>query len=300
MPLNLDTLSTFIALSNQKTEHHVGYCGDEQEEILHTISHEFSDLPAGESFAVKHENGAIIGVLGADVDLGDGTAELWGPFLKEGQPAELALELWEDLTTRLGDKVHTYYGFYNERNTLARDFMNRVGACKGSQHLIMHASKQKGVRVDSQVDELSPERHMSFIKMHDEAFPETYMSGLDILKHLDHEHKVFAVESEAGIKGYAYVKGRPTYNEGTIEFIAVDPAERHQGIGTALTKAALAFLQDELEIHTVSMTVDAGHEQAIRLYGRAGFEVVHRMEHYVVRVTNGTKGMRRIRNGCVE
>ncbi|MBV6682376.1 GNAT family N-acetyltransferase [Bacillus sp. JRC01] len=281
----LEAISTFIALANQRAEHHVGYCGDEQEEILHTISHEFSDLPAGESIAVIRENDAIIGVLGADVDLGDGTAELWGPFLKEGQPAELALELWEDLSIRLGGKVHTYYGFYNVENTLARDFMNRLGACKGSSHLIMHAFNQKGVRIDFRVDELSPERHASFIKLHDEAFPETYMSGLDILKRLDHEHKVFAVESEAGIKGYAYVKGSPTYNEGTIEFIAVDPAERHQGIGTTLTKAALAFLHDELGIQTVSMTVDAGHDQAIRLYGRAGFEVVHRMEHYTVRVT---------------
>lgn len=285
MPLNIDTLSSFIALANQKAEHHVGYCGDMQEEILHTLSHEFSDLPAGESFAVIHENGTILGVLGADVDLGDGTAELWGPFVKEGQPVELALELWEDLTMRLGDKVHTYHGFYNEQNTLARNFMNKVGACKGSHHLIMHATKQSGVRIDSSIDELSPERHASFIKLHDEAFPETYMSGLDILERLDHEHKVFAVESEAGIKGYAYVSGRPDYNEGTIEFIAVDPAERQQGIGTALTKAALAFLQDELGIQTVSMTVDAGHEQAIRLYARAGFEVVHRMEYYVVRVT---------------
>lgn len=281
----LEAISTFITLANQKAEHHVGYCGDMQEEILHTLSHEFSDLPAEESFAVIHKAGTIIGVQGADVDLGDGTAELWGPFVKEGQPAELALELWEDLTTRLGDKIHTYHGFYNEQNTLARNFMNKVGACKGSQHLIMHAPKKKGVKVDSRVGELGPERHASFIKLHDEAFPETYMSGLDILKRLDHEHKVFAVESEAGIKGYAYVKGKPTYNEGTIEFIAVDPAEGQQGIGTALTKAALAFLQDELGIQTVSMTVDAGHEQAIRLYGRAGFEVVHRMEHYVVRVT---------------
>lgn len=281
----LEAISTFITLANQKAEHHVGYCGDMQEEIFHTLSHEFSDLPAGESFAVIHENGTIIGVLGADVDLGDGTAELWGPFVKEGQPVELALELWEDLTTRLGDKVHTYHGFYNEQNTLARNFMCRVGACKGSQHLIMHSTKQSGVRIDSRVYELSPERHAPFIKLHYEAFPETYMSGLDILKRLDHEHKVFAVESEAGIKGYAYVKGKPTYNEGTIEFIAVDPAERQQGIGTALTKTALAFLQDELGIQTVSMTVDAGHEQAIRLYGRAGFEVVHRMEYYVVRVT---------------
>ncbi|UTE72292.1 GNAT family N-acetyltransferase [Rossellomorea marisflavi] len=281
----LEAISTFITLANQKAEHHVGYCGDVQEEILHTLTHEFSDLPAGESFAVIHKAGTIIGVLGADVDLGDGTAELWGPFVEEGQPVELALELWEDLTMRLGDKVHTYHGFYNEQNTLARNFMNKVGACKGSQHLIMHSTKQSGVRIDSSIDELSPERHPSFIKLHDEAFPETYMSGLEILKRLDYEHKVFAVESEAGIKGYAYVSGKPTYNEGTIEFIAVNPAERQQGIGTALTKTALAFLQDELGIQTVSMTVDAGHEQAIRLYGRAGFEVVHRMEHYVVRVT---------------
>ncbi|MHC8520609.1 GNAT family acetyltransferase [Rossellomorea sp. H39__3] len=87
----LEAISTFISLANQRAEHHVGYCGDEQEEILHTISHEFSDLPAGESIAVIHENDAIIGVLGADVDLGDGTAELWGPFLKRGSQLSL---LW--------------------------------------------------------------------------------------------------------------------------------------------------------------------------------------------------------------
>lgn len=61
---DLKAVSTFIANMNKHDQHHVGYCGINEEEILHTLLNDFSDIPLEESFVVAFENDKIIGVLG--------------------------------------------------------------------------------------------------------------------------------------------------------------------------------------------------------------------------------------------
>ncbi len=56
--------------------------GDEKEEVLQTIIHDFSDVGWRQSFVATYENNDLIGVLGFDVDEVKKCAEIWGPFIK--------------------------------------------------------------------------------------------------------------------------------------------------------------------------------------------------------------------------
>lgn len=64
----VEEIASFIANMNKDVAHHVGYCGDQKEELLHTIFHDFSHIGWEKSFVVTYESNKIIGVLGFDVD----------------------------------------------------------------------------------------------------------------------------------------------------------------------------------------------------------------------------------------
>ncbi|CAH8246548.1 GNAT family N-acetyltransferase [Paenibacillus melissococcoides] len=111
------TLASFMAGLNRDPNHHVGYCGQDPDEIEHTLEHEFSALDA--SFAVQVERGELVGALGFDIDDGGRSAEIWGPFLSctQNEWQQRAMQLWNRMRNELAaHRVDTFYGFYNEMN----------------------------------------------------------------------------------------------------------------------------------------------------------------------------------------
>lgn len=281
--INLNLLAEFIARLNNIDEHHVGYCGEKQEEILDSLTNDFSDISIEESLSVIYKDEKIIAALGADVSIEDKTAELWGPFINDEDPKELSLAMWEDLLTKLSDKVHTFNGFYNSKNIHADKFMKMLGGVKKDSHLILKVENKDLIHeVDLEIKELSKERYDNFIKLHEDAFPETYYSGQEIIDKIDNHNKVFVIENGNILSGYVYVEGKPKFNEGNIEFIAVSPTDRKKGIGTRLIKRSLAFLFNSLKIEEITICVDFGNSKAINLYKSAGFKEIHFLNHYIL------------------
>ncbi|PLR75807.1 GNAT family N-acetyltransferase [Bacillus sp. V3-13] len=281
--INLNMLAEFIARLNNIDEHHVGYCGEKQEEILDSLTNNFSDIRIDDSFSVIYKEEKIIAALGADVSLEDKTAELWGPFINGENPEELSLAMWEDLSSKLSDKVHTFNGFYNSKNIHADKFMKMLGGVKRGNHLILKVVNKDFIHeADLQIKELSKERYDDFIKLHEDAFPETYYTGQEIIDKIDNHNKVFVIENGYSLSGYVYVEGNPKFKEGNIEFIAVSPTDRKKGIGTRLIKSSLAFLFDSLKIDEITICVDFGNSKAINLYKSAGFKEIYFLNHYIL------------------
>ena len=57
---NLKKIAAYIARMNQLPEHHNGYCGTNQEETLHTMEEDFTDVAAKDAFVVAIENDEIV------------------------------------------------------------------------------------------------------------------------------------------------------------------------------------------------------------------------------------------------
>lgn len=95
--LKIEEIALFIASMNKDAIHHVGYCGDEKKEVLHTILHDFSDIGWERSFVVTYEDNKIIGVLGFDVDEVKKCAEIWGPFIEAENWEEVALHMMKEI-----------------------------------------------------------------------------------------------------------------------------------------------------------------------------------------------------------
>jgi len=96
--LKIEEVAAFIANMNKDATHHVGYCGDEKEELLQTIIHDFSDIGWEQSFVATYENNNLIGLLGFDVDEVKKCAEIWGPFIIAENWEEVALHMWKELS----------------------------------------------------------------------------------------------------------------------------------------------------------------------------------------------------------
>jgi RimJ/RimL family protein N-acetyltransferase len=271
----------FIAALNSHRTNHIGFCGEEEKEIRHSLEHDFSDSGFGQSFFIAENEGRIVGAVGFDIDSDDGIAEVWGPFVSDNLPfREVAMPLWSAAVQGL-DSVRTFLFFVNEENTDASAMAEQLGGVHSGQHLILRV--QTGAVPGGDHPAIPAEdRHLkAFRVLHDRAFPETYLSAEEILDLRDDNHRLLVIpEGETGVKGYVYTEADTIHGEGSIEFLAVGEAHRRQGLGTKLLRAGLGELFRHAEVKEVRITVGADNLAAIGLYEAAGFERLHRMNAY--------------------
>lgn len=280
-------LASFIAGLNRDPKQHVGYCGQDPDEIEHTLEHEFP--PLDESFAVRYERGELIGALGLDIDAGSRRAEIWGPFIRcpQEQWQQIAMQLWNRMRNAAAHRVDIFYGFYNEMNEDCQQWMRQLGATFKGAEVVLKADRTRPLRqAHPSVQELSPSRFDEFLRLHDVAFPGTYCGGPEILERMNADHCVFMYEEEDRLQGYIYVERDPEFGEGRIEFIAVDPSAQGRGIGTALLQRGLDYLFADPRIEDITLCVRADNEQALRLYRKSGFHELHRLRFYSIAASN--------------
>ena len=169
----LDThkLAHFLAEMNVDPKQHIGYCGTEEKEILHTLLHDFSDLDLSKSFALAYVNGEIIGALGFDIDKESKSAEVWGPFIRDCQNfSMLANDLWERLQVLVPIEIHTYRFFVNKQNSNVRNFALEKNAIEKGSHFILEALRQS----------FHNSKHKDIVKYND-SFKDDFLNYINIL-----------------------------------------------------------------------------------------------------------------------
>lgn len=161
--LKIEEVASFIANMNKDATHHVGYCGDEKEELLQTIIHDFSDIGWEQSFVVTYENNKIIGVLGFDVDEVKKCAEIWGPFIIAENWKEVALHMWKELIEKVPFHIEKFYGFYHVENNNCARLMKDLHAKEQDRHSILILNNIAGKRIICNVEEALPKVFEQFI-----------------------------------------------------------------------------------------------------------------------------------------
>ncbi|MEL3971669.1 GNAT family N-acetyltransferase [Rossellomorea oryzaecorticis] len=288
-PANTEELVRFIEKVNRKKSSHVGYCGGEKEEILDTLLNDFSDLKLEDSFMVAYRDGSIVGAIGFDIDLEEITAEVWGPFVDEGEGwKDLAGSLWERSLVMLGKyEIKSVSFFLNQLNKNSIHFVSLLNGVHQGDHLILKAGKETIPKDGycSGVSPYTPEHKAAFLTLHKESFPDTYYRGEEILDKLNNENQLLTAHGENGeFTGYVYLEASPQHGEGTIEYIAVSLTHRKKGVGVGLVKAALKRLFEIANINEISLCVSKENTKAINLYTSAGFVTEHELVYYQVQL----------------
>ncbi|GGD25848.1 GNAT family N-acetyltransferase [Pontibacillus salipaludis] len=286
-PHDLKELAQFIAKLNQNPSTHIGYAGDETEEIYDTLTSDFSDFDPASSFSVCYEDGHIVGAIGVDADRSDGSGEVWGPFIEDGARYNLAEELWEDVMTKLQGHIKTYSFYIHTRNDFAQTFLKGKMAKKGEEHLVLHINRdniQEGQTLSETYPYTSADLE-AFKALHNSTFPKTYYNAEAIIGRLNKDRKLlFAKDSAGSIQGYVYIEATPDHGEASIEYVGVTRVSRRKGIGKMLIYAALDHFFSYEEIQEVSICVAKRNEAAIALYKGVGFKEGSELKHYLISI----------------
>lgn len=269
-PTELKEVAHFIAQLNIEEQHNIGYCGQNEQELLSTLQEDFID---GEftSIVATFDNEHIQALIGLDID-GDST-EVWGPFSINED-----VTIQEKLLCTLQQtypQISNFYFFINELNTRQLAFLEQINANKTGEHLLLGVSKdsfENVVTITSRYYKISD--YEQFKKIHSNAFSKTYYDADTILKRvqLNKENVLRIMEMDGVVQGYAYFEMDLTAKEAHLEYIAINPEYRGKGIGTKLLKEVLTEMFRFNEITQITLNVDNQNDQANHVYINAGFK----------------------------
>ncbi len=278
----VEDVASFIANMNKDAIHHVGYCGDEKKEVLHTILHDFSDIGWEKSFVVTYEDNKIIGVLGFDVDEGKRCAEIWGPFIKAENWEEVALHMWKELIEKVPFHIEKFYGFYHVENNNCARLMKKLYAKEQDRHSIFILNNIVEQRIICNVEEALPQVFEQFIALHNHVFPNTYYEGNEIIERLSDTNKLFVSMKNGKLEGYVYVEVNPEFHEANIEFIATAENSRRKGVGEQLLQGAIQYIFSFQEMKEIELCLNTNNDRAMKLYKKVGFEEKACLQHYII------------------
>lgn len=282
-PKEVKELSVYLEKMNADNSSHIGFCGEQSGEIYDSLMNDFSDLKIEDSFAVAWDKSQIIGAMGLDIDLGNGAADVWGPFVTGGE-TDTAQALWEKVLLNLPEEIKSCSFFINKDNEFAKKFAIQNNAEYCGADAVLHITRstftQDAIDASEKIGEAC---HDSFARLHDMAFPKTYFNSGTILSRVNsHNDLLIIKEDEANIKGYVYLEANPEHNEGNIEYIAVSESVRGQGIGKRLLKDAVKKLFSYPSIGEVTICVSCENTAAINLYKSVGFKEKYVLDSYEV------------------
>ncbi|PJO44826.1 GNAT family N-acetyltransferase [Lysinibacillus xylanilyticus] len=269
-PTDLKEVANFIAQLNIEEQHNIGYCGQNEQELLRTLQEDFID---GEftSIVAAFDNENIQALIGLDID--EDSCEVWGPFsINEN------VTIQEKLLCKLQQTyplISTYLFFINELNTRQLAFMEEIKANKTGEHLLLEVSKDSFETVVAMTSRYYKESdYEQFKKIHSNAFSKTHYDADTILNRvqLDKENVLRIIEMDGTVQGYAYFEMDLTAKEAHLEYIAINPEYRGKGIGTLLLKEVLTEMFRFDEIAQITLNVNNQNDQANHVYFKAGFK----------------------------
>lgn len=287
-------VARFIAELNQDSAHHIGECSTNESELMQMLEEEIID-PSPEQCFVKlvDTQNRMIGLLGMDADRAAGKGYLWGPFIQKDYGVNELQILWQAFTSQLPKEIEELHLFYNTKNQLVDRFVHDVwDKAADSEHVILGLDKETFFQQEKQASQGNNTGHAishriidfdnkykeAVIQLHDQSFPNTYLPGQEMLEGLHQHHTCYLYVKDDTPLGYVYVEAEPEYGTGSVEYIAVHPNQRGQGIGKQLLIHALRHLFKYPKITRLRLTVNASQQATIKLYEGVGFSLVHRMK----------------------
>ncbi|WP_422124410.1 GNAT family N-acetyltransferase [Planococcus sp. X10-3] len=286
-PKDLKELSIYLEEMNSQNRSHIGFCGEQNEEIYDTLTNDFSDLKIEESFVVAYDHSKIMGAIGLDFDVDNGEADVWGPFVTD-ENLHTAQALWNEALLKIPQEIESCSFFINKENACAKKFVTQINAQYSGADTVLNITKStftdEAILASTKIDE---KYYGSFAGLHEGAFPKTYFNADTILNRVDeHNNLLVIAEDESKIKGYVYIEANPEHSEGNIEYIAVSEDQRGQGLGKMLLKDALKKLFSYSSIEEVTICVSCENAAAINLYKSVGFNEKYVLDSYNLTLNN--------------
>ena len=299
---DLDQVLTLLERLQSMPEHHIGYHGETRAELTEELTE--MHWPAATLLAVDDAD-RVHGVLTAETDVKLGRVWWHGPFVDVPADHPAADRIWDRTADALyeqarelpdlrdiadselfGDVAHRRLAQFALRHGYGDGTYTSVVALDGVDLVRMIGSVPDSVDgVEIQEFPTPPTDSVAaaaLIRLHDECFPNTYLSAAQLLS--DEGDRTLVVATAGGrVVGYAV--GRVQQLEYYLDFVAVATDFRGRGIAGPLITLLVQRLADRLgERPKVIATVFGTNTSSQRMLGKLGFRPFLEMVGYRLRV----------------
>ncbi len=267
--------AAFVERLQTDSAHHIAYISEANAEEIEMA---FVGLePNGlANVLTAHENGRIIGLLGADVSAHMRRVWWYGPLVEHDDWQTVADGLYQAACGALPLRgIRQEEMFVDTANERVAAFGERNGFTAGEAEISLWLGRERVSNLPTLSAPVLPYAWRgAFAFLHDRLFPKTDDKAAEILKRLGPHDCVFAV-LEAGIfLGYVYARAEPETGSGAIDFVGVAEPARRRGIGYQLTVTALRWLLSFPQIEDITLTAVAQNAPALGLFTQLGFEPI--------------------------
>lgn len=226
----------------------------------------------------------LTGILGCFMNPDNHWVDCVGPFFKNEWNPDHAKDLFSFAKATLSRAVRFNF-YFNAKNDNCHQFMEVLSAERLDNEYILLLDKAdyKPQQIKHRVVPYAKEYEAELIRLHDNTFPDVYVSGKDIVTNKTRE--VFCVLDEYGVlAGYGVLKYAGDSRQVTAEIFAVKQEERGKGYGWALLNTVVdaAFRRHNADV--IDLVVDKLNTNARELYYACGFKLAVENEAYCLRV----------------
>ncbi|QFZ22783.1 GNAT family N-acetyltransferase [Saccharothrix syringae] len=288
---DLDAVTALILRLQADDAHHIGYLGETLGDVAEELAEFEPDWPSCTVVATD-DSGRVCGALSVEVDAELRRAFLHGPFVDVpvNHPAgsriwdqtadalyAAALPLFGDVADRelLGHTGHRRLAAFAERHgfSAARPCGIHTLAGDGLRNLLLREAScpRTGPAREMRVLPTDPAVHEAVRVLHDRCFPRTHLSGRTLVDGRKGYTVVVAMDGDR-VLGYASGKADP--GEYYVDFVAVEPDVRGNGVGAALVTELVWKLAERAGARPqAAAAILAGNRSSQRLFERLGFRL---------------------------
>lgn len=243
-------------------------------------------LPEGEAvFLALRRGDQWRGVIGAEVDHGLARAWVRGPLIAAADPTTAAAEraLLHAALMQVLPAVERFDAFLHVDEDALRNAARAAGYRDDLQHHVMALRQAPEVlRWPATVIRAHAHHLDAVAVLHEQTFPESYLSGQRLREGLDDSHGVLVALRDGAVVGYLVIQAKPLAHEASIDFLGVAPEFRGAGLGRDLLDAAVLWGLREHGLPQVALTVRQDRRPALGLYATAGFKEVTAGAHMIL------------------
>lgn len=266
-PASSDDLARLVALAEEaqpSPTRHIAYVSSEGDAIATEVV-TLEGWPDNCTVAVR--GGRVVAWMQADTDPEIGRVWWWGPFADPGEPLETTLDLYDAAARRLAPSITQEELGADERNEVVAELAASRGFTAEVASLVMSRPAAPMGPVPEVVRRFTPDDTAAVAALHERLFAGTHTTGAGLVD--PHATRHLLVAEAGSIVGYIAFEVQAD-GSGYIDFVAVAPEQRRQGIAAALVTAACAEL-DDLDVGRIHLTVRENNTAARGLYTSLGF-----------------------------
>jgi ribosomal protein S18 acetylase RimI-like enzyme len=238
---------------------------------------ELRGLPHEEAvFWLARDAAGVAAAIGAEFDLELNRAWLRGPLARaDAAGAQAAAALLDHLLRTLPPTLTQLDAFIEERAVdLIALYASRGFDTRGGGHHEFTAQPPFASAVPPAAVTLraaDPTARAVIGALHDEAFTRANVTADQLFEADDAQRRTRVAWLAGAPVGYVHGHFDRPWQEGYVDFLAVLPAARGQGVGRALLTDFLAWSAQAHAARAVTLTVRADRAAALGLYAACGF-----------------------------